>query len=61
MPDANVYPHGWDQERVQRIIDYYDKPDENASDENGVAVELDASSMFFTTSSIPVRGVRRDS
>ena len=29
MNDPNVYPPGWDEERVRKVIDYYDSLDDD--------------------------------
>ena len=38
MKDPNVYPPGWDAQRVQEVIDYYD----SMSDDD-LAAEIEAS------------------
>lgn len=37
MKDPNVYPPGWDAQRVQEVIDYYD-----AMTDDDLAAEIDA-------------------
>ena len=37
MKDPNVYPPGWDAQRVQAVIDYYD-----AMSDDDLAAEIDA-------------------
>ena len=37
MKDPNVYPPGWDAQRVQEVIDYYD-----AMSDDDLASEIDA-------------------
>ena len=37
MKDPNMYPPGWDAQRVQEVIDYYD-----AMTDDDLAAEIDA-------------------
>ena len=46
MKDPNVYPPGWDAQRVQEVIDYYD-----AMSDDDLAAEIDAADAAPDTSS----------
>lgn len=46
MPDPIVYPPGWDAQRVQEVIDYYD-----AMTDDDLAAEIDAAAADPDTNS----------
>ena len=46
MNDPNIYPPGWDREKVQRVIDFY----ENQTDED---YDPDSESSGVTMMAIP--------
>ena len=40
MSDPNIYPPGWDRERVQEVIDYYEQQtDEEAAADHEVSTD----------------------
>ncbi len=47
--DPNTYPKGWNRERVQRLIQHYDKQTE---DEEAAEIEA-AQDQEFTTMHVP--------
>ena len=50
MNDPNVYPPGWNRERVQQVIEYYEQQtDEEAAAEH----EMDADTRKVTMMAIP--------
>ena len=49
MSDPNAYPPGWNQDKVQRVIDYY----ENLTDEEA-AVEFDSPETPGTVTMVAV-------
>lgn len=49
MKDPNIYPPGWDQEKVQQVIDYY----ENLTDDE-TAAELGSPSESDTVTMVAV-------
>ena len=47
MNDPNIYPPGWDREKVQQVIDYYEQQaDEEAAAEHETAAEAGKVTMM---------------
>ena len=47
MSDPNIYPPGWNREKVQQVIDYYEQQtDEEAAAEHEMATEADKVTMM---------------
>ena len=46
MSDTNIYPPGWDREKVQQVIDYYEQQtDEEAAAEHETAARAGTVTM----------------
>ncbi len=48
--DRNKYPEGWNQERVQRVIEHY----ENQSEEEAIAEDEAAFEQGYTVMQVPL-------
>lgn len=48
--DRNKYPEGWNQERVQRVIEHY----ENQSEEDAIAEDEAAFEQGYTVMQVPL-------
>lgn len=49
MKDTNVYPPGWDAQRVQEVIDYYD-----AMSDDDLAAEIDTADADPNNTMMPI-------
>ena len=47
MNDPNLYPPGWDRERVQQVIEYYEhQTDDEAAAEHEMAADVSKVTMM---------------
>lgn len=50
MNDPNTYPPGWDREKVQEVIDYYER---QSDDDAAAEIEATPKAGRFTMVAIP--------